>query len=61
MTIKSYCQNQREAVRLVCTKCGDPYDVTNWKGGIYVCVWCQKKKPAIDVSGNPMEGGATGP
>lgn len=58
----TYCQHQREAVRLVCQRCKRPYDVTNTKPDAeFVCVWCKRSGPCCDVNGVPMEGGATGP
>ncbi len=58
----SYDHNQRNAIRLVCTVCQRSYDCThaNIRPMPFVCLACQKQS-ANDVSGVPMEGGATGP
>jgi hypothetical protein len=58
----TYCQNQRNATRLICTVCHKPYDVTHAERlAVFTCVWCARNaaivrhKPAIvDISGNVM-------
>ena len=58
---RSYCENQANATRLVCARCAKPYDVTHAeKIAVFVCAWCKPRR-ATDISGNQMEGGATGP
>lgn len=40
----SYDANQREALRLICGRCGQMWDVTRWDRLLpYVCVRCRRK------------------
>jgi hypothetical protein len=59
--VTTYCQNQRNAKRLICSVCQKPYDVTHAERlAVFTCMWCTKAatvrpRPAIvDLGGVVM-------